>query len=372
MRSTWILAACALVACGDSNSGTPSETDGSTQNPPGADGGGDGQNSPGVDGGGDGDSGAGQVVGPPEETTCETGKVQCNGACLSAAGESGSNCVLVDTDLNATQHMVRSGGRLFYADATSVRSLDLASGTSTTLDAERDFVFGLAADTQYLYVLDLGSFLSILRMPVSGGSLETLVDNFSTLAQPQLSGSRLWLTNGVTLFRMSDPPGSGSDQQIGTGGFFYYLLDEQNAYVFEMLGDLARYSLANPQKEVLVAEGTHPVSSSGTPQQDANYVYWVEVDTLKRVPKAGGAPEDLHVFDAQVDLVSIDSGFLYVRDNSSRVHDRFFRVPTTGGDATFVASLQVGAYGQAVADGDTLYVFTRKSPEALLKIALPN
>jgi hypothetical protein len=205
-------------------------------------------------------------------------------------------------------------------------------------------------------------FVSILSLPVTGGTPTTVANN--------LRGARTVATDGANVYWgyqdgtiLEKRIVGGPDVTLATGlpNPIRMAVDATDLYV---LGDsgasLWKVSLANGARTTLAPITDRPYALA----LDATNVYWAGVGALKQLPKTGGAPVTLAV--GEPSGVAVDATTVYFTDFQAGT---VAAVPIGGGAAvTLVSGLR---YPSAVAVDATNVYFVNSSPTDVSLMKVP-
>lgn len=328
--------------------------------------------SPAQDAGDDQDAGA-VPWHPPEETSCDAGTIQCNGACLASVGERASGCTLLDDDLTTVVSLHEQGGKVYYADYKHIRVFDPASETVTGLYTSMGTIWTMAVNDLDVFFVDGSDLNTLSRMPRTGGAPVPLIDSLGRLDDMQIVDGEPWWSSGAVISRLKLPENERVTMYDPPGSIIQFVADSEVAYVHQHLFHaLLRYQRSDPATGSDVVESTMAESVSGLGQDD-DYLYFMQSHgVVLRAPKDGGAAEELASSGGNFRwLIAVGGGYLYAVEFSVDGHDRIHRMPVSGGPFQWVASLQAAAAWRALVVGGSLYVATKGARLALLRIDLP-
>ena len=205
----------------------------------------------------------------------------------------------------------------YVADGWRVKKVPLSgSGVATVQVEGNDSIEDVAQEGGYIYWLEGGAIRVIKRMPVGGGSVETLASTSEFVEQIATDSSAVYWVEGYdTIQRVANSGGTVSTVASGLAAVSDLLSDGSHVYFSEQdAGRIRRVPVGGGTIDLLTGQ---PLQFSWIAlASDADNIYWLDQQALGKVAKAGGTDEVLIPDGMQTDAtrpggIAVDASQVY-------------------------------------------------------------
>lgn len=253
-----------------------------------------------------------------------------------------------------------------YSNEVSASTENAASGGPSNLSAGNANYWAIAVDNENIYWSSLnGPATAIWKVSKTGTGLTTLASGLGNVVYSlnAYNGDLYWAESNYSTGNGAIkrcPIGGGapvtlaSSNSMGAGNGIRGLSADGSG-VYWIQGGQSSASLPGAVCKVDLTGGVPTTLVPGLADAfglavDGTWIYWVEYNSVRRVPKAGGQVQTLASALGELHGIALDSDYVY----TSQWNGSIFRVPKTGGTA-----ISLGGYARSdfltVVSGSVFY-----------------
>lgn len=249
--------------------------------------------------------------------------------------------------------------------------IEFASGPETT---------GITLDATYVYWLTGGASGALMKMPIVGGSGVVLATGYSYNVAIAVDSIHAYWCTGENIFRV--PLSGGTSETLASNNTYVWFpgsiaVDTTHVYwpTTSSSGSIMKVPLAGGETPSFMATGQ---GISGRIAVNSTHIYWVSyvlatgLGALRRVPLGGGAIETIASNQYYTQGIAVDATHVYWsgKNGSNAASTGIMKVPLAGGTITTLTTGQ-GSASRLALDATHVYWlidqnwgYVRKVPKA--------
>jgi hypothetical protein len=231
----------------------------------------------------------------------------------------------------------------------TVITVDAPSHTEPDVLADKqDMPAAIAVDSTHVYWANAGK-AAVRRVPKAGGAIETLWESADTGAYAlALDATHAYFGTVGGIGRV--PKAGGAADTLETGDWPKWIAVDADAVYFQTDARVGRVPKGG---DAGIAAGLGGGGEIGGAAIDDGFLYWVQQDGVRRVPKKGGPTELLARGTFRFTKLALGPADVFWGD---ALLEAIFAVPKAGGPVRFVAHAWNIAGRELVTEGADLFV----------------